>query len=119
MAFRELRRIFALALCLLVALGMSTSAVQASIVPIKMATSMMSADVEPSQADPCGGCDHGDMKGASCATAFCAASAVATLPQILSFCRTDAPTAGVFVPARLSGWASAPQPPPPRPRDLG
>lgn len=113
------RQAFALFLGVLVALGMSLSAVQAGNMAAKMA---VASDMGASGHNGCGGCggsgDAGGAKAMVCAPA-CVAPVLAVLPQA-SPMTFDQPRGFSLRPyARLLGHISTPDPYPPRPNDLG
>ena len=122
MARWRLRQVFALALGLLVALGMSLSTVQASDMAVEkaMASDTGASGMAGTGHGGCGGCDDGgSAKDMSCAPACMAPVSAATLPQGWSVTvrQTSDPSTRPYL-HRL-GRAPAPDPTPPRPGDLG
>jgi hypothetical protein len=101
---------------LLVALSTGPSAVQASNMAMKMATSQHMA---ASGADICGHCadQQGGAKKMTC-EATCVAPAAATLPQFLSMTLGRAADYPSWRSAKLSGLTASPDPAPPRSIDL-
>lgn len=111
-------QVFALVLGFLVAFGMSVSAVHASNMAVKM---VAAADVGASGKGDCDGCNDGGGDGANALAcpAACMAPVVAVLPPASSV----SPCPEAKLPLRphplLLGWASSPDPYPPRSTDLG
>jgi len=116
---RPLRQAFVLALGLLIALGISLSAVQASDMAVKMAAA---SDMSAGGSGHCsGGCGDpgGDSGKATACTTICVAPVVAVLSPSLSM--TFEHTADVqFGPdPAMHDRAFSPDPYPPRSTDLG
>lgn len=113
------RQIFISFLAVLVTAGMGLSAVQATDMAVKMA---MTSDMGASGHGDCGSCgDNSDADGkAMVCPPACVAPAIAVLPQASPVTIMPIVTA-LLLPrdALLSGSASAPDPYPPRPSDLG
>lgn len=97
---------------LVLALGMSASAVQATDMTVKMA---LASDMGAQDHDPCAGCtgDGSGMKVTGC-DIVCVAPAVAALPQTVSFMHVDARELPLPAQPLLVGWALPPDPHPPR-----
>lgn len=119
MTGRLFRQGFAFALGLLVAWGMSLSAVQASQMTVKMATA--AAMSTHGNGDCSGGCGGDGDNGAE--AMICTAACVAPVVAVLS--PTQSVTFGHVADVQfgphplLTDWASAPDPYPPRSSDLG
>jgi hypothetical protein len=116
---RPFRQGFAFALGLLVALGLSLSAVHASGVAVHMAAA---TDMSAEGSGGCGGgCnDAGGSTGtAMICSAVCVAPVVAVLSPALSVTFGHAAHVQFGPDSLLRDWASSPDPYPPRPRDLG
>ena len=111
MQLRPARRLFALLLGFVFALGISLSAVQASNMTVQMA---LASAMGVSGHDGCGGCtdDHGAQSG-TCQPA-CTVAAVGILPSVAVVAKS--PVLQLPSPADLysSGRASLPDPSPPR-----
>jgi hypothetical protein len=122
MARWRLRQVFVLALGLLVALGMSLSAVQAGHMAARMAiaSDMGASDMAGAGHAGCAGCDDsGGTKDMACAPACIAPASAATLPQSWSVTIRQASDLPSRPCPHLLGRAPAPDPTPPRPSDLG
>jgi hypothetical protein len=116
---RPLRRGFAFALGLLIALGMSLSAIQASDMTVAMATA---ADMSTHGTGDCGGgCGDPEDNGgkAMICGVVCVAPFVAVLSQTPSMTFGHPADVQFESNSRLRDWASAPDPYPPRSSDLG
>jgi hypothetical protein len=114
------RQLIALLLTVFVTVGVSLSTVQASDMTVKMA--MVSDMGAPGHGD-CQGCPSGGnndgMKAMPCAT-ICVAPVLAVLPQVTAMALVQKPGSLMAVRvALLDGRASPPDPPPPRPTDIG
>jgi hypothetical protein len=110
------RQFFAFCLAVFLAVGMSASAVQASVMAAKMA---MGSDMGAA-GKSCDGCKTGsDGKAMSCSMPACVASAFAMLPQVESAAMAQI---AVKLPlpgnALLLGSTPPPDPYPPRPTDI-
>jgi predicted metal-binding membrane protein len=117
MARWRLRQVFALTLGLLVALGMSLSAVQAGDMAAKMA---MASGMTGSGHGDCGGCDDGgSAKDMPCAPACMTPVSAAMLPQAWSVTVRQTSDLSTRPYLHRLGRAPAPDPTPPRPGDLG
>lgn len=114
----QLRQVFALILGFFVALGMSTSVVQASDMAVKMAVASDMGGADHGKCDGCG--DNGPgMKVTGCGVAVCTTSAVAALPQTLSITWINTRELPLLAQLLLVGWVLSPDPHPPRLSDLG
>ena len=119
MKSRLFRRGFAFALGLLIALGMSLSAVQATGMAVKMAlAAKMDAKQNGDCSDGCGAPGHNSAKGTAC-TSVCVTPIVAVLSPALSVTVAHAADVGFGPDPRLHDWVSSPDPYPPRSKDLG
>lgn len=107
------RQVYVLMLGLLVALGMSLSAVQAS----KMATGMAMSghQMSASGMGDCNSCkdDHGGAQMTACDVA-CVMAMNATMPQLVVFVMRLPADRPVSQPVTLSGWSASPNPHPPK-----
>lgn len=116
---RPFRQGFAFVLGLLVALGMSLSAVQASEMTVKMAAATdMSTHGNSDCSSGCGD-DGSDGGKAMICTAVCVAPVVAVLSPTLSVTFGNAAILQFGPDPLLPDWASSPDPYPPRSSDLG
>jgi hypothetical protein len=112
-----LRQVLALMLGVLLALGMSLSAVQASDMALAMAATGGAGSDDCSSG--CGGDDGGkDAKAMTCA-AVCIPPAVAVLAPTPSVAFDHTANVQSEPDSLLPDWASSPDPYPPRSIDLG
>ena len=114
----RIARFFALALGVFVALGMSASVIRASDMAVGMASA---SGMDAADDGKCSHCGDGaaDMKATGCNMAACVASALAVLPPSLSLTVDDTRERPSREPTLRIGWASSPDPHPPRSNDLG
>ena len=113
------RQLFALFLAVFVTVGMSLSAVQASGMATKtpMASGMSGAGHDGCQ--ECSGRNGNDSAKVMVCASVCAAMVVAELPQPAPATQFEKPVLFTVRHAVLHGRASAPDPYPPRPIDIG
>ena len=113
-----LRRMLTPLLGLVFAVSMGASAVQASDMVVRMA---MASAMGAAGDGRCQDCFDGapDAKATDCAMAFCTLHVVASLPHIFVMVGIDSSDRPVLAQPSLVGWASPPDPYPPRPDTLG
>lgn len=86
MKLKQRHSLFSTLLAVLVAVGLSLSAVQSSTMDIMMS---MSADMEDMGSEGCGGCPgDGDDSATGCCSTTCMVTALATLPAIIGMDKT-------------------------------
>lgn len=103
---------------LIFAVSMSVSAVQASDMAARMA---MASAMGAAGDGNCRDCGDGapDAKATGCAMAFCTLHVVASLPLTFVMFGVVGSDRPVLAQPSLVGWASPPDPHPPRPDTLG
>jgi hypothetical protein len=119
MTLLSVRRTFAVLLAVFVTVGLSLSVARASGMPMKM--SMASGMAAPGHSDfhDCDRGDAGKTKAMICA-AICAASVVATLPEVAPMAVAEIMTTLALPEDEfLLGSRSAPDPYPPRSAHIG
>jgi hypothetical protein len=111
-------RIRALLLALVLALGMSLSVVQGSLMAAEMAVAADGAHHGPSGCDGCGGGDHQDMDAGTC-LAVCGTAAQGLMPGELLTLPLASRTGFQVTRLHLSGQFHSPDHGPPKNLILG
>lgn len=114
-----IRQVFALFLGVFVTLGMSLSVAQVGAAPAKMSMAMEMGAPGQGDCHDCGTAGDADGKAMKC-KAVCAAPMFIALPQELTSVTLSVRALAPLPEAGLvPGWASPPDPYPPRPRFVG
>lgn len=115
----SVRQVFALLLGVFVTLGMSLSVAEVGAMPVKMT---MSSDMSASghgDCNDCGSSGDADAKAMSC-KGVCVTPVLAALPQDFPAITISLKTLSPLPKAPFAlGWASPPDPYPPRPHIVG
>ena len=115
----SVRQVFALFLGVFVTLGMSLSVAQVGAMPIKMTMSFDMGASAHGDCNDCGSSGDADGKAMSC-KGVCVTPVLVALPQELPATIISLRTLSPLPKALLvPGWASPPDPYPPRPHIFG